>query len=98
MKVMAPKRIKRGDTMADIQSTDIVQLSKELLDSVVRSTSILEMEGMGPEDLQQAKLVLGFLNATTATMKTKMQFFAMTDLEGKYAAVKERSEKVKQLK
>lgn len=82
---------RRGDELNDIGDSDIVQLSRGLLDATVKSTAIMQMEEMTPAKLQEARLVLGFLNATNAVMKTKMQYFRMAGLTGKIDAVKERS-------
>ena len=83
------------DRLEHIEESNLIQLSHNLLEAVVKSTNILkgdEFENMDKETqkqkLQEAKTVLGFLNATNSTMKTKMQFFRMVGIGDKISAIK----------
>ena len=76
------------DTMEHIKKSDLIQLSRNILDATVQSTKVLEIDEMTPMKLQEAKLVLGFLNSANNVMKTKMQFFKMAGLEKKVEAIK----------
>ena len=77
----------------DIRETELVRLSRKLLESVVSSTDILNKNKMTENGLKEAKLVLGFLNATTSAVKTKMQFFKMIGLDDKIREVAKRAAK-----
>lgn len=79
------------DTLSDIGNSDLVQLSRDLLEAVVGSTKILNLDEMTPQKLQESKMVLGFLNAADKTMKTKMQYFQMTGLSEKVAQVRSKA-------
>lgn len=81
---------KRLDSLEGMHESDLVQTAKDLLDAAIKSTSILELQEMTPQKLQEAKLVLGFLNATNNLMQTKLNVFKMTGLSEKVAAVKNR--------
>jgi hypothetical protein len=81
------------DTVQDIQKSDLIKLSRELLDATVRSTKIMDAKEMTPKKLQEAKIVLGFLNAANSTMKTKMQYFKMEGLADKVKLIKKVSKK-----
>jgi hypothetical protein len=92
---MATKKTRfNADKMEHIEQSDLVQLSREMLDSVVRSTGILDLDEMSPEDLKSAKLALGYLNAANSTMITRMNYFRMTGIEAKIDAVSKRSAKM----
>ena len=65
------------DTMDDISQTDLIKVSRRLLDASIDSSGILEIGEMTPEKLREAKMVLGFLNATNNVVKTRMQFYKM---------------------
>lgn len=80
------------DTMEDIGKSDLVKLSRELLEATVQSSKIKEMESMGEEDLKRARVVLGFLNAADKVMRTKIQYFKMANVDDKIAAFKERAQ------
>lgn len=84
--------------MNDVRDSDLVQMSRNLLESVIDSSEILSMDTMGPDEMQRAKIVLGFLNAASGAVNSRMQFFQMTDIEGKYAAVKSQQAHIKALK
>lgn len=82
------KNLVVADSLDTIRDTDLVQTARNLLDSVVQSTDMMKIQEMTPKKLQEAKIVLGFLNATTNTIKTKMQFFKMVGIDNKIEAVK----------
>jgi hypothetical protein len=46
------------DGVEDISKSDIVKLSKKLLDACINSTDILNVKEMTPEKLKEAKIVL----------------------------------------
>ena len=48
---------------------------QELLDASIDSSDILTAKKMTPDGLREAKMVLGFLNATNNIVKTRMQFY-----------------------
>ena len=54
----------KPDTMREIKDSDLIQLSRNLLDSIVTSTDMLNPKNVTPERLQEAKVVLGYLNAS----------------------------------
>lgn len=85
------------DTLGHIERSDLIQLSRELLDAVVRGTAILEVKDkeMTPEKLKESKVVLGYLNAADKTIKTKMQYFKMTGVQRKVDAIKQMSKIIK---
>lgn len=76
------------DTIEHLESSDLVQLSRDLLESVVESTKMLTLPKMTPNKLQEAKIVLGYLNAARNTMDTKIKVFKLTGLDKKIEAVK----------
>lgn len=78
----------KPDTLNEIKDSDLIQLSRNLLDSVVTSTDMLVPKNMSPERLQEAKVVLGYLNAANKTILAKMQYFKMVGLGEKVKAVK----------
>ena len=78
-----------------MRDSDLVQKAKDLLDASIKSTGIMELEEMTPQKLQEAKLVLGFLNATNNLMQTKLNVFKMTGMAEKIQAVKDRYPSVK---
>lgn len=82
------------DTVDDIRDTDIVRLSRKLLNSVVRSTGVMDVRKMTPEKLSEARLVLGYLNATTKAVQTKMAFFKLVGITEKVQAVEKRAAKL----
>ena len=82
------------DTLDDIKYTDLVQLSRKLLDAIVASTKMLDKGEMTPRKLQEAKIVLGYLTATTSTVKAKMAYFKMVGIGDKVEAVKSLSKKI----
>lgn len=84
----------KPDTLDDVEKSDLIQLSRDLLEATVTSTKILDLNEMSPGKLQEAKVVLGFLNAANNTMKTKMQFFKMIGLDDKINAVKASSKEL----
>lgn len=82
------------ETLQDVGNNGLIQLSRDLLDAVVKTTNILHQDKMTPEKLQEAKVVLGFLSACNTVMQTKMRYFKMTGLGDKVQAVKEKSKKI----
>lgn len=86
---------KSVDTLQGMKDYSLVGLSKQLLDASVKSTGILSLEEMTPQKLQEAKLVLGFLNATNSVMKTKINIFKMVGLDEKVQAIEEMSKRLK---
>ena len=81
--------IKSSDSMEDIKDTDIVKLTRTLLNSMVASTGLTNPQEMTSSKLQEAKVVLGYVNAQIHAIKTKMQFFKMIGLDEKVKAVKD---------
>lgn len=79
------------DSPSSLAENDLVYKARTLLDSVINSTNILEIEEMTPEDIQKAKVVLGFLNATNSLIKTKMNVFKMTNISEKVRAIEEQT-------
>lgn len=75
------------DTLPGMRDIDLVTLSKNLLDASIKSTGVLDLEEMTPQKLQEAKLVLGFLNATNNIIQTKLNVFKMVGLGEKVNAV-----------
>ena len=87
------KKTINKDTMKHVEESNLIQLSRELLSSIVDSTKILDLKEMTPDKLKESKVVLGFLNAADRAMKTKMTYFKMTGVGDKVSAVKHRSKK-----
>ena len=75
------------DTIKELEKSDLIQFSRALLDSVVESTDMLTIQEMTPKKLQEAKIVLGFLNAARNAMDTKIKMFKLTGLDKKINAV-----------
>lgn len=88
------KIIKTSDSIEDIKDTDIVKLTRTLLNSMVASTGLTNPQEMTPSKLQEAKVVLGYVNAQIHAIKTKMQFFKMIGLDEKVKAVKDHSKEL----
>ena len=76
------------DTKDTIEQSNLVQMSRSLLDSLVESTAILNGKKMTEQGLKEAKMVLGYLNASIHATKTRMQWFKMTGLEDKIDRVR----------
>ena len=76
-----------------IENLDLVQMSRDLLEAMVESTAILEGKKMTEQGLKEAKMVLGYLNATNNQVKTRMQWFKMTGLESKISRIRARTDK-----
>lgn len=83
----------KPDTLEDIGQSDLVKLSRELLEAVVQSSGIKKMDKIGDEEIKQARVVLGFLNATDKVMRTKIQYFKMANIDAKVAEIKGRTTK-----
>ena len=83
------------DTMEDIRRTDLVQLSRKLLDSTVVASDALNVKTFTEPKLKEMKMVLGFLNATNNIIKTKMQYFKMVGLDEKIKAVQKHNKRKK---
>lgn len=79
------------DSIRDLEQTDLVRLSRDLLESVVKNTGVLNRKKMSKEALQEYKTVLGFLNASTKTIQVKMQVFKMMGVGEKVKAVQKRN-------
>lgn len=80
------------DKPEHIENLDLVQMARDLLEAVVENTAILEgKKKMTEQGLKEAKLVLGYLNATNNQVKTRMQWFKMTGLEAKIERVRSRN-------
>lgn len=75
------------DTIKHIEDSDLIQLSRNLLDSIVTSTDMLNPKNMTPERLAEAKIVLGYLNSSNNALKTKMQYFKMMGIGEKIKIV-----------
>ncbi len=87
--VIVPKH----DTVETLVKDDLIQKSKILLDSVIKSTAIMDMSEMSEKDMAGARIVLGFLRATNSIMKTKMGLFKMTNVSEKISALEEHSQR-----
>lgn len=83
------------DEIKHIENSSLVQLSRDLLEALVESSAILNGEKMTMTSLLEAKVVLGYLNASINATKTRMQWFRMTGLEDKIKQVKASSGKIK---
>ena len=73
--------------MDEVKKSNLIQLSRGLLNSIVESTDLLNPKQMTPAKLGEAKVVLGFLNASLKALQTKMQYFKMIGVNGKIKAV-----------
>lgn len=71
------------DTIAHVEQSDLVQVSRNLLGSIIESTSVLEKREMTPKALQESKVVLGYLNASIKAVGTRMKYFQMTGVADK---------------
>jgi len=80
---------KQKDTVDHVEESNLVQMSRELLEALVTSTAILTKRKMTEQGLKEGKLVLGYLNASLNATKARMQWFKMTGLEGKLKSVKD---------
>ena len=83
------------DGIKHIENSSLVQLSRDLLEALVESSAILNGEKMTMTSLLEAKVVLGYLNASINATKTRMQWFRMVGLEDKIKQVKASSSKIK---
>ena len=83
----------KPDTLKDLEKSDLIQFSRDLLESVVQSTNMLNAPEMTIKKLQEAKIVLGFLNAARNAMDTKIKMFKLTGLDKKIEAVQNHSKK-----
>ena len=77
----------KPDTMDDVKNSDLIQLSRGLLDSVVESTNLLDPKQMTPAKVTEAKIVLGFLNSSLKALQTKMRYFQLIGISDKIKAV-----------
>ena len=91
-------KVYQKDKMEHIENLNLVQLSRDLLEAMVESTAIMEGRKMTEQGLKEAKIVLGYLNAANANVKTRIGWFRMQGLEDKVKKVRERTEKVAQLR
>lgn len=91
---MARNKLIKADTIEDIGNTDLVQLSRKLLDSAVKASNALNLKSFNEKSLKEMRAVLGFLNVTNSIVKTKMSYFKMVGLTDKYKAVKKISKKL----
>jgi hypothetical protein len=87
-------RLVKADTVEDIRDTDIVKLSRKLLNSVVDSTGVLNVKKMTPDKLAEARVVLGYLNATTKAVQTKIAFFRLVGVTDKIKVIEKRAIKM----
>ena len=81
----------RPDTMEDVTETDIIQMSRSLLEAYVDATGVFKITEMTPESLKNGKLLLGFLNATRNAVNTRMQIFKLVGLDDKMDAIRDRA-------
>lgn len=81
----------KPDTIDDLKESDLVQISRQLLEAVIRSTAVMKLEKMTPEKLKECRTVLGFLNAANNTLKTKLNIFRLTGMTDKLKFMKEHS-------
>ena len=77
-----------SDSIEHLKNSDLVQLSRKLLDSMVESTQMMYSPEMTPKKLMEAKVVLGYLNAAKNTMDTRIKIFKLTGLGEKIDAIK----------
>lgn len=80
------------ESMDEIKGSNLVQMSHEFLDIIVKKTGFREDGELTKEKIQEAKLVLGFLNAADRTIRTKLQYFRMNNVTEKLEAIKKKSE------
>lgn len=83
------------DSEEYLENLDLVQMSRKLLEAVIMSTEIMDNKEkrMTWQGLKEAKLVLGYLNAANNQVRTRMQWFKMTNLEKKIESVKAKNVK-----
>jgi len=82
----------KPDSLLDIKNSDLVQLSRKLLNSIVDSSGLLYPQELTEEKIKQARLVVSFINATANSMRTKMSYFKMVGLDEKIKALQEHNE------
>ncbi len=83
------------DSIKHIEDSNLVQMSRKLLEALVESTAILNggESKISDKGLKEAKTVLGYLNASINATKTRVQWFRMTGLIGKIETVKKKNKK-----
>ena len=86
--------IKNKFEKTDVDNSDLIALSRNLLSSIVTATDLTNISEMTPTKLAEAKVVLGYLNASNNMIKTKIQCFKLTGLDDKVEAVKKSSRKL----
>ncbi len=78
----------KPDTLESIGETDLIQLSRKLLDAVIVSSDALTPQDLTPERMKQMRLVNGMLNSSMGVIKTKLAYFRMVDTANKASAIK----------
>lgn len=76
------------DSIKHLEESNLIQLSRDLLLKMVESSAILEGKKMTEQSLKEARLILGYLNASHNILRTRMHFFKMTGLESKIERIK----------
>ena len=81
----------KPDSLLDIEDSDLVQLSRKLLNSIVDSSGLLLPQELTTDKIKQARIIVSFINATANVMRTKMSYFKMIGLDDKVNALREHS-------
>lgn len=78
-----------NDTVKHVENSNLVQMSRKLLEALVESTAILNggESKVSDKGLKEAKTVLGYLNASINATQNRMQWFKMTGLNNKIKLV-----------
>jgi hypothetical protein len=84
----------KPDTMDDLQNSDLIQLSRKLLDVMIGSTNMMSLKKMTPEKLRECKTVLSYLNSCNSIMKTRISVFRLTGMEEKIKFMKDRAKEM----
>ena len=81
----------KKDSIEHIENSDLVQMSRKLLEALIKSTAILnggKKSKMSEQGLKEARAVLGYLNASINATRTKLQWFKLTGLQSKIDKVR----------
>ena len=84
----------RPDSLKDIEESDLVQISRRLLNSIVESSGLLRPQQLNDQKIKEARLIISFINATAGAMRTKLSYFKMIGLEEKVKAIRDHSQKL----
>ena len=75
----------------DFEGTQFVQIAKQLLDSSIRASGVLKLKKFDKESRENARLVLGYLNAVMKGFQTKVTYHKIMDLDAKTEAIEHKS-------